>query len=397
VHDAGVLHRDIKPANILVSTYGEPMLADFGIALAETGVHATGANLATPYYTAPETLHGTPPSIAADVYSLAATLWELLSGRPPHAVDTPETLGAMLARIAGEPQPLLDPSVAPPPLGALLARGLSLDPTARPRTAGVFATELEALRPDPAPTADQPTVAPPTDEHDAATRAFARIPRPLLVATAVLVGTLAMIGLFAVLRGDEPEEGDAAPPSIDPATQVASMLDLLGTFDLGGTEAYATLVPVSDDEGVIEIRIPVSWDQTDTGGQVVAGRTAPGVTASDDLAAFEAFEEASGAEVLVVRGVDPDDPSALGDVLEELGLPADCVTTGSVDFDDGRSTGTAEAFEGCSGGDGVYVALLAGPPEGDVAVFVGALLQSNADAALVDNFIADVQGALGGG
>jgi hypothetical protein len=400
VHDAGVLHRDIKPANILVSSYDEPMLADFGIALAETGVHSTGANLATPYYTAPETLHGTPPSIAADVYSLSATLWELLSGRAPHAIDTPEPLTVMLARIGEDPLPLLDPSVAPPPLADLLRRGLSLDPTERPRTAGALAAELEALRPDPTPaaeTADTAVVAAPDDGHDAATRAFARIPRPLLISAAVLVGVLAVIGLFAVLRGDEPEEADSAPSGPAPANQVASVLDLLGTFDLGGAEVHAELIPVSDDEGVIEIRIPVSWDETDTAGAVIDGQLAYGVTASDDLADFAEFAEASGAEVLVVTGVDPADPMALEAVLSEVGLPPDCEPTGFVDFDDGRSIGTAEAFEGCGDGDGVYVALLAGPPDGEVAVFIGALLQSDADAALVDNFIADVQGDLGGG
>ena len=83
-HRARVLHRDIKPANVLMSSYGTPALADFGIAgRAETlgSEEEIGLSIA---WAPPEVLHGlSHGSVAADVYSLTATIWYLLTGRTP--------------------------------------------------------------------------------------------------------------------------------------------------------------------------------------------------------------------------------------------------------------------------------------------------------------------------
>lgn len=112
-HYAGILHRDIKPENILVSGYGEPALADFGVAcLLDPGDPTTRTGAVTLHHTAPEILEGVPPSQASDVYALGSTLYQLLSDSPAHRRDTDESLAPLLQRILSqEPPPIPHPDV----------------------------------------------------------------------------------------------------------------------------------------------------------------------------------------------------------------------------------------------------------------------------------------------
>ncbi|MGC4049614.1 MAG: protein kinase [Paludibaculum sp.] len=91
-HQNLVVHRDLKPGNILVDASGTPKLLDFGICkllLHEPGEGetVTGAAMMTPDYASPEQVRGEPITVASDIYSLGAVLFELLTGERPHVIE----------------------------------------------------------------------------------------------------------------------------------------------------------------------------------------------------------------------------------------------------------------------------------------------------------------------
>jgi eukaryotic-like serine/threonine-protein kinase len=118
-HQNLVVHRDLKPSNILVTADGRVKLLDFGIAKlqtqepdAETGLTATDFRVMTPDYAAPEQVRGEAVTTATDVYALGAVLYELVSGRRAHRLEsrTPMEVAWVVCEV--EPEP---PSVAASP------------------------------------------------------------------------------------------------------------------------------------------------------------------------------------------------------------------------------------------------------------------------------------------
>ena len=135
-HASGVLHRDIKPANILVNRFGMVGLSDFGLAsiVSAHGEQTASREALTPAYSSPEMFRGEEPTVLTDVYSLAATLYALLAGRPPRFAADGRRPG--LATIMSlHDRPVEDVPGTPPELMALLRAGLSPDPRARPQSA----------------------------------------------------------------------------------------------------------------------------------------------------------------------------------------------------------------------------------------------------------------------
>jgi tetratricopeptide (TPR) repeat protein len=104
-HRNMVIHRDLKPSNILVTADGVPKLLDFGIAkLADSDATRTVQRAMTPQYASPEQLRNQPITVASDVYSLGAVLYELLAGRRPYAIGE-ATSAAEVERMVCELDP----------------------------------------------------------------------------------------------------------------------------------------------------------------------------------------------------------------------------------------------------------------------------------------------------
>ncbi|MEV5706036.1 serine/threonine-protein kinase [Actinoallomurus sp. NPDC052274] len=144
-HEAGVLHRDVKPQNILVSKYGEPALADFGIARLTGSSEATHTTAFTPHHAAPEVVNGEPPGVTSDVYSLASSLYQLLAGSPAFKAGT-SGISALMMRILNDPPPPIPRHDVPPQVHEVIAKAMAKTPAERYPSAVEFAHRLQELQ-----------------------------------------------------------------------------------------------------------------------------------------------------------------------------------------------------------------------------------------------------------
>jgi len=146
-HRAGILHRDIKPANILTDQYGTVGLTDFGIATQATAIDEDEDTGVSVPWAAPETIFATAPaSVQSDVYSLGATLWQLLVGRSPfEVVGSDNGQFDLMPRIKSAPVPSTGRADAPASLERLLAQSMAKDPAVRPPSALDFARSLQSI------------------------------------------------------------------------------------------------------------------------------------------------------------------------------------------------------------------------------------------------------------
>ena len=176
-HRAGTVHRDIKPSNVLVTSYHEPALTDFGIAGRLQEVAAEDEVRISYPWSPPEMLDGrSNGSVASDVYSLGATIWHLLVGRSPFSIPGGDNSArALSARILHAAPPATQRADVPAALDRLLQQTMAKQPAHRPQSALDLARALQRLeaaagfpRTQIAVEGDRaPVVAPPPDDGSA--------------------------------------------------------------------------------------------------------------------------------------------------------------------------------------------------------------------------------------
>ncbi len=193
-HQRGILHRDLKPGNILIDPKGQPHVTDFGLAKrieADSSMTLSGVILGTPSYIAPEQAAGTKVlTTAADIYSLGAILYELLTGRPPFCGATAlETLMQVREQEPKSPR-AINPRVDRD-LETICLKCLEKDPQRRYGSAEALAEDLERWL------AHEPIQARPVTIPERVLKWAQR--RPAVAALVVALHLVGLLGLAGIL------------------------------------------------------------------------------------------------------------------------------------------------------------------------------------------------------
>lgn len=238
-HEQGVLHRDLKPGNILLDGHGEPLVSDFGLARCEavsSYLTRSLASFGTPGYIAPEQADGPASHLtpAADVYSLGAILFELLTGRTPFVG---ENAFAVMKQSAEAPAPKLRSLVpkADRDLEIICARCLERDAADRYQSAAELADDLQSWL-------DHRPIAASAPSMILRTRRWVRRNR-MLAASLAMIGLLVIGSFLWQVRARKIEATMNESVLTARSVVVLPFLDLdTASADLGTTEWTANLL-----------------------------------------------------------------------------------------------------------------------------------------------------------
>ena len=149
-HALRLVHRDIKPANIMLTKPGRVMVTDFGLARdlsGDAGITRADEAMGTPHYIAPEQARGETVDGRTDLYSLGATLYALLAGKPPYSGKTPVSIVTKHVDPAERPRPLREvhPDI-PTDVEALVAKLLEKNPADRYQNAAELVAAIDRIK-----------------------------------------------------------------------------------------------------------------------------------------------------------------------------------------------------------------------------------------------------------
>jgi eukaryotic-like serine/threonine-protein kinase len=319
-HAAGIAHRDVKPSNILIGAGNQVKLTDFGIArvAADPALTQTGFVTGSPAYLAPEVATGARGDEASDVWSLGATTFHALAGRPPYEIGD-NVLGALYRIVHDEPPRLADAGWMTPLLEGTMVK----DPTRRwsmPQVREFLAGLGQALPTLPASSAEpeatdsshtrvlgtlpQGPVADVRPPDPAAGRSGRPGSRMLAIAAVVLVLLLAGV-LYAVLHdsggggtanpADRPSHSAAAKPTAK--GMEAFIRDYVATVSDDPDAAWTMLTPKFQREsGGLENYREFWEDATD--GRVLSITADPANLTVSYQVRFDHFHNGPGPTVL---------------------------------------------------------------------------------------------------